>query len=243
MRRLCSLSRAIVRGGLGAAVLLGAPAHAALAAGPYPTGSSGFDISYPQCGSPQPRGSFAIIGVTHGRAFSRNDCFAAEYQQAVAAVTAAGVSFYMNLNAAIGTTASNGASGPAGTCRRSDKGCQAYNYGYNAAQDAYSYASSSGQAGVWWLDIETANSWNAQDALNRTTIQGAADFLTGSGRRVGIYSTQAMWTSITGGWSNGWPIWYAGTASCEYARARAFTGGEVWLVQAGSATDNGDIAC
>src|SRR5919198_5290330 len=85
MRRLCSLSRAIVQDGLGAAVLLGAPAHAALAAGPYPTGSSGFDISYPQCGSPQPSGSFAIIGVTHGRAFSRNDCCAAEYQQAVAA--------------------------------------------------------------------------------------------------------------------------------------------------------------
>src|SRR4051794_10068401 len=165
-------------------------------------GATGFDISYPQCGKPAPAGSFAIVGVTGGRAFSTNTCFDAEYKQALAVVGAGNVSVYMNLNAAIGSSASNGATGPKGTCTKADKACQAYNYGANAAEAAHAYASTSGQFGRWWLDVETANSWNAKDALNRTTIDGAVYALTQKGVQVGIYSAPYAWNSLTGSWKN-----------------------------------------
>lgn len=224
---------------IAAAALLATPALA------YTPGATGFDISYPQCGAAAPSGSFAIIGVTGGRAFSTNPCFDDEYRKALAAVGAGQVSVYMNLNAAIGSSASNGATGPRGTCPKSDKDCQAYNYGANAAEAAHTYASKSGQFSTWWLDIETANSWNAKDALNRTTIQGAVDALKKKSIQVGIYSAPYAWNSITGGWKNGMPVWFAGTSStrCADAQANSFTNGTVLVVQTASGASNGDLAC
>src|SRR5579859_4084504 len=148
----------------------------AMAAGPYATNSTGFDISYPQCASSTiPSGQFALVGVTDGKAYTQNPCFSTQYDRAAAATTGQ-VSLYMNLNAAIGSTASDGSSGPAGSCAKSDKSCIAYNYGYNAAKMALSCAGTR-TASTWWLDIETANSWNAQSSLNQRTITGAVDGL------------------------------------------------------------------
>ena len=216
----------------------------ALAAGPYTTGSTGFDVSYPQCGSALPSGTFAIVGVTGGHAFTQNACFGSEYASATSA-TPGQVSLYMNLNAAIGSTASEGLTGPRGTCKRRDKPCVAYNYGWNAASAALSYAAAT--PGVvtgtsWWLDIETANSWNSDPGLNQTTIQGALDGLrAGGATNVGVYSTAFMWNSITGSWNTLLaPVWYPG-ATC--AAASGFTGGPVWLVQTASGASNGDVAC
>jgi hypothetical protein len=222
-----------------AAVLL---PFSAFAAGPYTSGSTGFDESYPQCAAPLSGGSFAIIGVTGGHAFTQNGCFGAEYT--AAAASGVQVSLYMNLNAAIGSTASQGLTGPKGSCKRSDKQCVAYNYGWNAAKAAIGYATASGAstATTWWLDIETANSWNADTSLNRTTIQGAVDGLkAGGGTNVGVYSTAFMWNSITGSWNTLFvPVWYA-SATC--AAATGFTGGAVWLVQNASGAPGGDLAC
>jgi hypothetical protein len=51
----------------------------------------------------------------------------------------------------------------------------------------------------WWLDVETANSWSDDPALNVVDLQG---FLAGlqSMRvtRIGVYATHAHWGEITG---------------------------------------------
>jgi hypothetical protein len=54
-----------------------------------------------------------------------------------------------------------------------------------------------------------------------------------------------MWRNITGGWSNGLPVWFAGTSAttCATAQANSFTGGAVWLLQQVSGASNGDLAC
>src|SRR5439155_12087207 len=111
--------------------------------GLYPAGSRATDVSWPQCGGTlRGVGALGIADATGGRAFTKNACLAQEYRWASAAGVAP--SLYMTLNAAIGSTAANGESGPAGTCGRKDKACQAYNYGWNAAQDAYAYAAGQG---------------------------------------------------------------------------------------------------
>jgi hypothetical protein len=215
--------------------------------------STGFDISYPQCGAQLPQGSFALLGVGGGRAFSTNSCFSKQYENASAAQLPGGINLYMNLNAAIGSTAGQGSTGPMGTCKGGDKTCQAYNYGSNAAAAAYSKASQSGPGKMWFLDIETANSWNAKASLNIATIQGAVDFLKCKDvpkdqcppqpMPVGIYSTAGMWKSITGSWQNHLPVWLAGTAGTTCPSGAGFTGGPVVFVQNASGVSNGDQAC
>jgi hypothetical protein len=200
-------------------------------------------------------GPAARLRCTGGKAFTSNACFVAEYN----GVLPGQASLYMNLNAAVGSTASNGLTGPyttSGVCAHGDKTCQAYNYGWKAGQYAYGLAGSH-SASTWWLDIETANSWQAQVALNQATIQGAIDFLLNKASpagvsnpqptvgisNVGIYSTPSMWQKITGGWKTGSPVWYAGTSATSCATASAFTGGSLWLVQQASGVSGRDIAC
>jgi hypothetical protein len=222
----------------------------AFAAGIYPASSTGYDVSYPQCGEAYPALPFAfgIVGVTSGRAFSQNSCLAGEYAWATKQGTIA-AALYMNLNYPVGTTASEGMSGPAGNCSRADKTCQAYNYGWNAAQAAYSYALSQGAVSLnWWLDIETANSWSAKTALNQQVIQGAIDFLRGQGVTAGIYSTKSMWNKIAGSFAPGLPNWVAGASSLATAPnfcapSYSFGGGRVWLVQYPSGAYSADYAC
>jgi hypothetical protein len=108
----------------------------ALAQGIYTAGTTGNDISYPQCStSTYPHNSFGIVGATGGRAFTYNSCLSTEFTWAQTLSTLP--SLYINLNSPIGTTASKGMTGPYGSCSKKDKLCQAENYGYNAAQDAF----------------------------------------------------------------------------------------------------------
>jgi hypothetical protein len=222
-----------------------------LAAGIYTGGTYGNDISYPQCGSSTssfPRNSFGIVGVTGGRAFTDNSCLATEFSWA-STLSSTLASLYMNLNSPIGSTASKGMTGPYGNCTKKDKLCQAENYGYNAAQDAYTYAQQQGAgSSQWWLDIETGNSWSSSPTLNQGTIKGAAQFFTKNGIAVGIYSTQSMWNNITGGYPNGLPVWLATTATspATYCTAsHSFTGGQIYLVQYSnpSVSVDSDYAC
>jgi hypothetical protein len=221
---------------------------AAAAFGVYPAGASGADIGYPQCGGAYPaNATFGIVGVTHGRAFTYNTCLADEFAWAVRSPTPA--SLYMNINAAVGSTASNGNTGPLGACRPSDKACKNYNYGYNAAQDAYTYATQQGaSASTWWLDIETANSWLTQTAINDEVIAGAARFFSERGLTVGVYSTNSQWSKIAGTYRPGLPVWYATAASADMApsycaSAFDFAGGGVWLVQFPGGAYDADYAC
>ncbi len=216
--------------------------------GPY-AGKLGFDISYPQCGQTTPSGAFAIVGVNGGRPFTANSCFGTEFGNSMGAVGASNVSVYMNLSAPVGKTATQYTSAPQ-ACGPGNKACEAQNYGWNAAAYAYQQAiangyhsSAGGLAKIWWLDIETANSWSGRTDVNRGSIQGATNYLATNGLTVGIYSTPSMWNSITGTWSNnGQSVWYAGTNSIGCS-VSSFTGGSVWLVQHSSGTTNGDQGC
>lgn len=241
-----------------AACVLLAPTSA-LAAGTYASGTIGHDVSWPNCPAPTAvtTDAFRIVGVTSGRAFSQNSCLGSEYAWASASSNA---SLYMNLNAPVGSTARGNTSTPR-LCIKNDKLCQSYNYGWNAAKAAYGYAS--GISGVdastaWWLDVETSNSWLSNLAANAQVVQGAIDFLTGKVVAVGVYSTNNMWSTITGGSPtvvvvSPVPVWYA-TAVKSAATAQtycgsagstyAFTGGDVWLVQFVDGTGiDADYAC
>lgn len=179
---------------------------------PYAHGSVGYDISFPACGDPPPPPTssngapyrFAVVGVNGGRAFETNPCFAAEYASAVGQGLL--VSFYMNINAPIGSTAANGDNGPKGACAPGDDVCLSYNYGFNAASYAYSSANAAvGYGGVvgrvWWLDVETANSWWTDQNppppnaayLDDQVVQGAIDVFHQNGVAVGSYSIATMW--------------------------------------------------
>jgi hypothetical protein len=219
-----------------------------LAHGIYTGGTKGNDISWPQCGTSSfPQNSFGIVGVTGGRAFTENPCLSQEFVWAHALSTPA--SLYMNLNSPIGSTASKGMTGPYGNCKKNDKLCQAENYGYNAAQYAYTYAQQQGaSSSQWWLDIEIANSWSSSATLNQGTINGAAKFFSDKSIKLGVYSSQRMWNSITGGYQNGLPAWLATTATtpATYCSSTySFTGGQMYLVQySNSATSiDSDYAC
>ena len=224
------------------------------AGGSYPSGDHGFDISFPQCGSALPGASvdFAIIGVNHGRPFTQNECLSTEF--AWASNKPVAPSLHMNLSYPTGSTGSQGLSSPLGVCARSDKTCQARNYGYNAASYAVSYALTQGAQSLnWWLDIETANLWSKDTSLNAAVIGGALAYfqgysVQGQGVTAGIYSTAYQWSKIAGSSRPAVPIWIAGAANAGQAQqfctdpTKQFAGGTPLLVQYVTTIDE-DYAC
>jgi hypothetical protein len=158
-------------------------------------------------------------------------------------------SFYINLNYPAHATASQGLSGPAGSCSTSDAACQAFNYGYNTAQDAVSYAGSmNATSRTWWLDIEVANYWSKDPSLNARVIRGAIRYFQSHGLTVGIYSIAPMWREIAGSFSPGLPIWVAQTerwvpALAYCAPNYAFAGGTAVMVQSWNGLFDLDFGC
>jgi hypothetical protein len=208
-------------------VVLLASTTVAAAAAPV----AGGDISWPQCGQAYPaRAGFGVVGVNDGRPYTANPCLVSEYQWALATGV---VEFYMN-------TANPGvASG------------DAYNYGYNAARDAYAFATAHVDAGpghVWWLDVETGNSWSGDRAVNAVDIAGSVAFFRAQHVAVGIYSTRYQWGVITGGASiPSVPNWVPGAGSAAEAPAfcaaqNSFSGGPVVMTQYTTQFDN-DYLC
>lgn len=95
---------------------------------------------------------------------------------------------------------------------------------------------------VWWLDVETSNSWSRDRALNTAVLRGIIAFLARVDPTVavGIYSRRSWWREITAGWSTGSPEWIPSVAaSCP----RPFSNGPVWMRQAGSPGVDLDTAC
>ena len=212
----------------------------------YPTGSIGYDFSYPNCDSQFPmRGNFYVIGVTGGKAFTQNPCLGKEAKRFGKKATV-----YMNLNGAIGKTATNALLGPK-KCKENDSMCLNFNYGFQAARDAYRYALSQGvSASFWWFDIETANSWNSDAIANQQVVLGAQYFFMNKSIQVGVYSATFMWQEIMGGWTyQDLPVWIApvyvdaNTASDYCKSENSFTGGRVALVQYGSEGFDTNYAC
>jgi hypothetical protein len=214
------------------AFVAAAPAITASAAGSIPSGWVGTDISWPQCGTDSPTGySYGVIGVTGGAPFTGNPCFGAEYSYSQSTIP---TQLYINLDFGQATA------GPL-QCPDGDRGCQAYNYGYDSAKWAFGYAdyASAGSAEAlpnWWLDVETESNWSENVDLNSYVIQGALDFLRGTqGKTVGIYSTSHQWRIIAGQFSPpNTPNWVAGAAGLDDSgkcSASLWPGGQVWAIQ------------
>jgi hypothetical protein len=210
----------------------------------YTVGSIGADVGYPNCKTKLTNQSFGIVGVTGGLVYSHNNCLAGEARKF------SNLSLYVNTG--LNTSASSAYYTQAQAGCNGDVNCAAYNYGYNAALDAISYAQNQGAASDrWWLDVETSNSWSASTDQNQQSLQGEYDALLAHGAAmVGVYSTTAQWQDITGGWQNSWANWGATTWTTAkqaqtYCTGHQFTGGPSLLMQykAHKSKFDQDIAC
>jgi hypothetical protein len=109
----------------------------------------------------------------------------------------------------------------------------------------------------WWLDVETANTWQSGtlgQAMNVAVLQGMIAGLNASGAEsVGIYAASNQWEIITGGTSatttslGGLNDWIPGATSESGAQANcadsSFTSGRVSLAQWISGGYDYDIVC
>lgn len=212
---------------------------------PYTPLTTGYDVSYPQCGAAAPAGAFGIIGVNGGRPFSYNSCLQAEYS---AAAPSPNPSLYINTaySGAYRKNISSGCATQSKSVTGSSAQRQAWAIGCSEAESSMSYAgqNSAAPAAMWWLDVETANSWSSSNlSLNRYAIQGAAGRLAQTGLPVGVYSSSSMWTTITGGSFTPSGIeadWETAGGACGPA---GFTSSPVWLVQSTSGGFDSDSAC
>ncbi|HEX6489634.1 MAG TPA: hypothetical protein VF137_12285 [Candidatus Dormibacteraeota bacterium] len=251
-----------------AALVLGQTAFASTDI--YHGAGQGYDISYPQCGIAIPSGAFGIDGVDgSGRPFDVDNqygpspCLGKQY--AAARATGNGA-LYMNT----GYDPSYVANHPVATCVQQSQAKtsldaahqQAWEVGCASAWFNQQYVmspttnlvSSGSAAGVswqrygqglpaptmWWLDVETGNSWSSSDlTLNAETLQGSVDELTSltPGIQVGAYSTSYQWGVIAGsthvtGLAADWVA--TGQTSSRNVKtycSKTFNGGTAWLVQ------------
>lgn len=241
---------------------------------PYISSSIGYDLSYNTTVYPSEGFGFAVTGVTGGKAFVHNARIGSEYQWAKFG-SATRPTLYMNLNAPYGSAVSGHISAPK-TCppdalnggsssapSTEPTACEGYNYGYNAAKDAYTYATGmSVTSPFWWLDIEEANSWSDDLAVNDAAIQGAIDYLNTQTIRVGLYSVPFMWrniagttympTQMLGGNTISTPTWFpigitnqVGAINTCSTISSFIPGSPVWIVQyeADSIAIDQNLAC
>jgi hypothetical protein len=180
------------------------------------TSPQGFDVSHPQCGKTLPvKAGFGIVGVIGGKPLTTNSCFARQMQWA------RGLSAY-----AVYVNTSY------------PRHIDPVAWGRAIARDAVAREHAVASAGVamWWLDVETLNSWVGTQRENATVLDAAAATLQGLGARVGIYSSPAMWQEIAGAWAPPLPTWRAGgpgtaadaLAACD---GTGFTGSRPALTQ------------
>lgn len=227
--------------------------------GRFPSGSFGYDISWPQCppsNLPSSPLTVTVVGADYGHPFSVNPCLFKEIAFSQGNYNLYTVIFWNNND--------NYPSSPENcTDSASQANCFAYNYGYNSAQWIFNKALSMGiSSPVWWLDIEGApgssNSlWSTNLFANASAIQGAIDFFQsqytpGINQKeiVGIYASPCVWPQIVGGFDSGSsctnyhgyspsvPGWLAdwnnpSNPSVFCASNYAVTSGPIWLVQYG----------
>ncbi len=247
LRRVTVLSAALLVALQVALLVVASPAEAAASSihssgSVYPSGSTGYDVSWPNCTAKAPaHPTFGIVGVSDGTGYSQNPCLAKE------AAWFSNLSLYVNTGWYDQSSYVNPSSPQ--VCATGDNNCLAYNYGYNAGLYALSYASSQNiHANTWWLDVETGNTWNTDTTQNRNSLQGEYDALMANGvTTVGVYSTTYQWDTITGTWLNSWPNWGATTVrtaskAATFCSGHQFTGGPTYLIQFSGSLDQ-DYAC
>jgi hypothetical protein len=191
------------------------------------------DVSWPNCKSvPATNFKEGVIGVTDGLDFKSNPCLAKE------TTWFSRYALYMNTGypgRAYGKKYMNSPK----QCSSTNNECLAYNYGFAAATYGTRQAAQNGAySDLWWLDVETDNSWTNNARVNRAVLQGAVAAIQKNSlfAQVGIYSTPTEWATITGKWHNGLPAWLGtGLLSAQDAaktcQTSAFTGGPLWVSQ------------
>jgi hypothetical protein len=223
------LSLSVVLAGVVPASAVDAPAApdtpAAVAAG-----VRGADISWPNCpkgmgvpgrrtlGLPLPtaKARFFVIGLTNGRAFTRNPCLA--WHLKVAEDRGVHASAYTMLsypNAAERRT--HGWSGPFGTATYADR---IANVGYAQAAFALDAMAAAKFASPFvWIDVEprAERRWSRNLANNQALIRGALRAAADRGIGSGIYTYALAWRQIAGEMVVDVPLWAPG-----HSRARTF---------------------
>jgi hypothetical protein len=226
-------------------------------AGWYGPSGEGWDVSWPQCtaaGSTASRlpvgGAFAVVGLTRGRPFTANECFAAQW--AWAQSLPGEPSVYLNVNAPGARPTPDGQRwaalcGPGqatSACGRA--------YGVELARyalDRMPVVSRHGGRPMVWMDVEGpyANGpfWQTgyagAVAVNRSVLDGAVDTLRAAGSRVGIYTDRGSsaandWRDIMGDYrltqTQNW-VFRAPTADAHAlcGPVHSATGGPVVMVQ------------
>ena len=190
----------------------------------------GHDVSFPQCRTALPAGGYGIVGLTGGKPLSSNVCAGPQLGWAAAKQ---GHAVYVN-------TGWTGTGDPVA-------------YGRRVIDDAIAREHATGRGGtaVWWLDVETVNTWLGTPQQNATVLDAMAARLLGLGARVGIYSTPKMWAEIAGGWAPGLPVWYAtgpGTMQtalsvCNLGFAGSATAIAQWVQRTSAAELDHDVIC
>lgn len=215
----------------------------------------GYDVSWPQCGDTLPTGqAFAIVGVTGGLANNTNPCLAEQLAWAATSTGGTGqplVALYVNTanpgllgswwptsNTYAGTAIAN----PYGTCEGANDVACAYVYGWAKAFDDVTLRGVENPAQyLWWLDVETDNTWQDDTVANAADLEGMTAYLESIGARVGLYSMGSQWSQIVGTVgpeSNLYdlPSWLAGARTLSGARSNCSlppltAGGTVSLTQ------------
>jgi hypothetical protein len=254
-----------------------APAVAADAPTVAPTAAGtalGIDVSWPQCNVTPPADySFVTVGLNRGRANDSNECSATQLllsQGANSTAPKPQASIYINTGnpglAANWWPASNTTqdghvtvSNPRGTCAHKAGAACAFVYGYSMARDDVLIRGANGGAVanptdyLWWLDVETGNTWSTDVSANTASLEGMYAYLHGIGADVGLYSTAHQWSTIAGATSSratiaGLPSWLAGASSATTAKTACTShgltpGSVVTQVQFVSAAVDYDVFC
>lgn len=247
-----ALGLSLQAGPAGAAV---APSKAPDPRGVVSAGVVGADISWPNCpvglgvpgrrtlGLPLPRkdAQFVVIGLTNGRAFTRNPCLSTHV--AVAKARHLRASAYTMLSYPNRSERRKyGAAGPYSTKKAASR---VANVGYAQASAALDAMAAAGLASPFvWIDVEprVERRWSKSSKRNRALVKGALRAARDRGIGSGIYTYAAAWRSITKGYRVNVPLWAPGhsharsyakrmsqtKASCKRA---GFTGGPLVMTQ------------
>ena len=225
----------------------------------------GYDVSYPQCDSRLPSSrAFVVVGVNGGLSTRANPCLADQLRWAAGAngsvTTQPTVQLYLNtanpgeLRTQVTTWPAAGST-PYGTCAGGNDLPCSWQYGYERARNSViSFFAPAARAAqidgvvsryTWWLDVETANTWQSGSAealaRNRAALEGMTAYLLDEGARVGLYSTSYQWAQIVGTVPSTSNLvtrnsWLAGATSLAQAkdncrRTPLVPGGRVTLTQ------------
>jgi hypothetical protein len=194
------------------AVILAVVLVIALSGSGPPT--TGYDISYPQCGGSYPaKPLFAVIGVNGGFANNANPCVSPELSWARAAPgqkrpRQPPVSLYIDTSNPgadrVGDWPRSGNALSYGACNGRLTDACSFIYGEQRAAHSYSIVAALGplvaRSAPWWLDVELQASWAGTYELNIAALRGFLAGLQNAGANgpIGLYSTRAQWREITG---------------------------------------------